>query len=119
MQYQQTSDTISRQAAINALGGSIRITGEENAIALQDYILKVQNRLINLPSIESEIIHCKDCIHRWHSGGRSVAGKWIRIYRCKRHGIEINLNDFCSFADRRICYTKNSGERELTKGDQL
>ena len=72
------------------------------------------NRVIRetVEEMQSEIVHCKDCIHRWHSGGRSVAGKWIRIYRCKRHGIEINLNDFCSFADRRICYTKNSVERE-------
>ena len=57
------NDTISRQAAIDALNGQISVTGDINAKAVQNYIRMVNLRLHDLPSAEPEIIYCKDC--RW------------------------------------------------------
>ena len=95
------SDCVSRRAVIEKLKREFNETDVPDRYpgvfdAIEEWLSERE-----LPSAQPEIILCKDCIHRWHSGGRSVAGKWIRIYRCKRHGIEINLNDFCSYAERK------------------
>ena len=105
------SDCVSKRAAVEAIANQSRFSAEE-IINICDKSVQDENgwlgglkeailAVLELPSSQPEIILCKDCIHRWHSGGRSVAGKWIRIYRCKRNGIEINLNDFCSYAERK------------------
>ena len=57
------SDLISRQAAIDALDGEIEITGRTNAEAVKGYVRLVKDRLERLPSAQSEIIRCKDCIY--------------------------------------------------------
>lgn len=105
------SDCVGKRAAVEAIANQSRFSAEE-IINICDKSVQDENgwlgglkeailAVLELPSSQPEIILCKDCIHRWHSGGRSVAGKWIRIYRCKRNGIEINLNDFCSYAERK------------------
>lgn len=56
-------DTISRQAAIDAMNGKITVTGEENAKAVQEYIRSVSLKIHDLPSAQPEIIRCMDCKH--------------------------------------------------------
>ena len=48
------SDTISRQAAIDALDGKIEITGRTNAEAVKGYVRLVKDRLERLPSAQPE-----------------------------------------------------------------
>ena len=48
------SALISRQAAIDALNDVFNITGKANAIAVQDYIRRVNIRLHDLPSAQPE-----------------------------------------------------------------
>ena len=57
------SDPIDRQAAIDALDGEITVTGSANAEAVRGYVRLVADRLKRLPSVQPEIIRCKDC--RW------------------------------------------------------
>lgn len=45
-------DSISRQAAIDALDGEFNITGRENAETIRDYINSVNKKLRELPSAE-------------------------------------------------------------------
>jgi len=45
-------DSISRQAAIDALDGEFNITGRENAETIRDYINSVNKKLRELPSVE-------------------------------------------------------------------
>jgi len=47
-------DTISRQAAIDALNGEIEITGRTNAEAVKGYVRLVKDRLERLPSAQPE-----------------------------------------------------------------
>ena len=49
-----SDDLISRQAAIDAQNDEITITGRINAIVVQDYILRMRNRLYDLPSVQPE-----------------------------------------------------------------
>ena len=46
------SDLISRKAAIDALNGEISVSGNLNAIAVQNYIRLVSQRLHDLPSAQ-------------------------------------------------------------------
>lgn len=55
------SDLIDRQKALNALDGEIEITGRTNAEAVKGYVKLVKDRLERLPSVQPEIIHCRDC----------------------------------------------------------
>ena len=52
MDFSASSDTISRQAAIDALDGELTITGRENAKTIRDYINGVNKKLRELPSAE-------------------------------------------------------------------
>lgn len=45
-------DTISRQAAIDALDGEITITGKTNAEAVRDYVHAVKGRIERIPPIQ-------------------------------------------------------------------
>ena len=47
-------DLISRQAAIDALNDEFTIIGKTNAIVVQDYIRRVNNKLHELPSAQPE-----------------------------------------------------------------
>lgn len=78
LEQQPCEDTISRQAAIEALDGEIEITGRTNAEAVKGYVRLVKDRLERLPSAQPEIIRCKDC-------------KFSKAYY---HGSESNLGMF-------------------------
>lgn len=88
------SDLISRQAAIEALNDEFTIIGKTNAIVVQDYIRRVNNRLHDLPSAQPEVIRCKDCKH-WEYDVIFADG-WCR----GRH--QGNPDWFCANAERRI-----------------
>lgn len=89
-------DTISRQAAIDALDGKIEITGRTNAEAVKGYVRLVKDRLERLPSAQPEIIRCKDC--RYYQDNNDG----YPHINCKWDANETpDTDDFCSGAERR------------------
>ena len=81
MVNKMNDDTISRQAAIDALDGEFNITGRENAETIRDYINSVNKKLRELPSAERR--------GRW-KGERLIypSGIITFIYRCSECGYE-------------------------------
>lgn len=65
-------DTISRQAAIDALNGEINITGRANAEAVRGYVRLVKDRLERLPSAQPER----------KTGHWIKTARWGRVYYC-------------------------------------
>lgn len=78
-----TSDCISRQEAIRIASGYCHFTN-------------VAKELEKLPSVQPDIIHCKDCKHSEH---------WYRDKsRCflwHEEGIDVFEDGFCNYAERR------------------
>ena len=69
-------DSISRQAAIDALDGEFNITGRENAETIRDYINGVSKKLRELPSAQPE-----------RKTGKLIyesAYNWFRCNVCKK-----------------------------------
>jgi hypothetical protein len=61
------NDLISREAARSTLNDEITITGKSNAIAVTDYVRRVERRLEQLPAADAvPVIRCKDCKH-WYT----------------------------------------------------
>ena len=86
-------DTISRQAAIDALDGEFNITGRENAETIRDYINSVNKKLRELPSAERH--------GRWEQVGDNA-------YRCSVCGeISCCKSPFCG-----ECGARMEGEEE-------
>ena len=87
-------DLISRQDAIDALDGEIEITGRTNAEAVKGYVRLVKDRLERLPSVQPEIIRCKDCrYYRWESD--------MCDYPYATAQNVVHEDDFCSKAERK------------------
>ena len=86
------SDYISRRAAIEAINihFGFDIEGE--------YGSAVQEVINSLPSVQPEIIYCKDC---------KQFRRWIDtdICFCDITEVEMSDNDFCSKAERREATT--------------
>jgi ribosomal protein L37AE/L43A len=81
------SDTVSRQAAIDALMDEFK--------RVPTTAIRAKNRIDRLPSAQPEIIHCRDCKHHhYESKG---------IPYCDRidYGYGWKDDDFCSRAERR------------------
>ena len=88
---QNSLDTISRQAAIDAFtnNGSNFVYGTAVCKA-------VVSRLKQLPSAQPEIVRCKDCEY----GEQDEVGRWF----CRSLGCQIGSEDgsgFCADAERR------------------
>lgn len=84
------SDLISRQAAIDALGEEPPVWYDgEDEIAERNQWRRDVNAIKAVPSVQSEIIRCKDC--RWKYGAECVRFAEIRPFP----------DDFCSRAERR------------------
>ena len=87
------NDSISRQAVFNTVTeyrNQLReIFGDENELIRTVDIVK--HRLIALPSVQPEIIHCKDCKH-YNAGFECLI---------EGYGIERNKNWYCADAERR------------------
>ena len=85
-------DLISRQAAIDALDKRFDSIPMEQTTE----ILLLRKDLRNLPSVQPEIIRCKDC--KW--GAQDEVGRWF----CRSLGCQIGNEDgsgFCADAERR------------------
>lgn len=105
-------DTISRQAAIDALWKALYDYEDETEKQFQesdeldagDWILHrifVQNMsdidrqtILALPSVQSEIVRCKDCIH-YDLAKNGYNGQ------CNRQYATFYADDFCSYGERR------------------
>ena len=105
-------DLISRQQAIDALNSELTITGRTNAEAVMGYVRLVKDRLERLPSAQSEIIYCKDCQHFVRDDIEEYMpyGFYNTYFHafCDKHWdkekeeyIDVKIDDFCSFAERR------------------
>lgn len=85
------SDLIDRQAAIDALHMHLmyRMGTDSNKKRLDEWIN-------NLPSVQPEIIRCKDCKHYLHDEeyGFDWCNRMSGVFRAKPDG-------FCSWADMR------------------
>ena len=78
------SDTISRQAAIDAL----------------DCISGVEEVLRSLPSAQPEIIHCRDCKHWSEGDAYSYCNKLFTMGVLDVYDYMTAEDDFCSNAER-------------------
>ena len=99
-------DTISRQAAIDAADAVWSVTGDKN-------VAKVWDQIKDLPSVQPEIIRCKDCKH-WrqqtnYQGAPLSFGfcesddMWRSLYGEIYEVSHIDTDDdfYCGYAERR------------------
>lgn len=91
----QNDDLISRKAAIDALGDEPwACTETKYKLGMQAQWESDVETLKNLPSVQPEIIRCKDCIYQTES--------WSGIKYCEAHGDHIGKDyDYCSNARRK------------------
>ena len=109
-------DLISRQAVIEMLDETRRIAERNIDGAVLMTFEKVLDSLVNitnaLPNIQPEIIRCKDCKHFIREDIEEYApyGFYNTYFHafCDKHWdkeqgeyIDVNLDDYCSFAERR------------------
>ena len=79
-------DLIDRQVAIDALNKlKIYRPLDSDRYVISDCL----NKIVNLPSAQSEIVRCKDC--KWKQGSECVRFAEVRPFP----------DDFCSRAERR------------------
>ena len=86
-------DLISRQAVIDAICKACSMEGDYHKCDGYPETSTWCDELVALralPSAQSEIVRCEDCIE-WDSDS-----EW-----CNRHGGTMQENDFCSRAERR------------------
>ena len=89
----ECEDTISRQAAIDALSHMMDIDGFRDGWAVSR--ANVECMLKAMPSAQPKIIRCKDCKHSEH---------WYRD-KCRcflwhKIGIDVYEDGFCNYAER-------------------
>ena len=92
-------DLISRRAAIDALNDEITVTGKANAIVVQDYIRRVNLRLHDLPSAQSEQVRAMWIVTTSLQEGQIT---W-RDYKCSNcsHHREKPMN-FCEVCGAKM-----------------
>lgn len=82
-------ELISRQAAIDAV----------NNLTYPSSLVDVKRILVDLPTVQQEIIHCKDCKH-WNLQVGNVKGDGLGS--CDFHNVNLVTGEgFCYWADRR------------------
>ena len=92
LEQEPCEDTISRQAAIDALDKRFDSIPMEQTTE----ILQLRKDLRELPSAQSEIIRCKDCKY----GEQDEVGRWF----CNDLGCQMGSEDgsgYCADAERR------------------
>lgn len=89
-------DLISRQAAIDALGGE-PIAYTEYEQGLHDKWIYAKENIEALPSTQPEIIRCRECKHALPQG---EYGDWF-ICDVWDHQIHTSLNGYCYKAERK------------------
>lgn len=100
------SDTIDRQAAIDALDvlcqeHRYKIPGKRETYsqyneAWQDALDRAEGAIFNLPSAQPGIIRCKECKHseHWYKDKR-------RCFLWAEDGIDVFDDGYCNYADMR------------------
>ena len=96
------SDTISRQAAIDAAALS---AAEWDGMYVQDINGRIREALEKLPSAQPEIVRCKDCKHFEYDHIENVNGIPLIIAHeiCMRwgEGAKTSENGYCFLAERK------------------
>ena len=101
------ADLISRQAVINAFNTKINelvVAGKENADSVGKYLNRVIDKIKELPSVQPEIVYCKDC-KRHNISIDDVCYGSVKCcplvqYRGKAQGHEFDYQ-FCVCAERK------------------
>ena len=94
------NDLISRQQAIKALNTQ----AEEMSHWSERYqeqrkgVLTAVNIIVDCPSVQPDIIYCKDCKHHWTY--KCMDGMPIENCDLKQTFYDANI-DYCSLAERR------------------
>ena len=90
-------DTISRQAAIDAIRASTKkYTGFMEMEMYTDY--DAVEAIISLPSAQPEIIRCRDCKYGSPNGRYGC-----RVYHYQKYEThDMEPDDFCSMAEKKI-----------------
>lgn len=93
-----TSDCVSRQAAIDAIGGNEPV-GDPSKMDDDDVVkmwerIRIINIINKLPSVQPEIIRCKDCKYFEVDEG-------INETYCYITDRDTGEDDFCSYAKKR------------------
>lgn len=96
------TEYIDKATAVHCTDGDLEITGEENMVAVADYIQSVVQRLRQAQGVE--LIRCKECKH-WRSGDGAF-GRCYVIHEDEEIGtyktmMECFAEDFCSWAERQ------------------
>ena len=101
------TDCISRQQAIEAVQNRHMMLSKEKTLLIND--------LEKLPPAQPEIIRCKDCKHFVREDVEEYTPYGYNTHFhafCDKHWdreqgeyIDVNLDDFCSFAERRDAAT--------------
>lgn len=89
---QVATDTISRQAAIVAVEKESQVDGAYGYMDTKSIV----DLLNDLPSVQPEVIRCKDCKHSefWYRDKR-------RCFLWHEEGIDVFEDGFCNYAERR------------------
>lgn len=61
-----------------------------------EYIIPIEEEAEDHDEKNSELIRCKDC--KYASVGRNEVDSWLW---CKAHGHSFEMNDYCSWAERK------------------
>jgi len=93
-----SSDTISRQAAIDEIGEWIKAFRENGHKESAADARLIQDGIIQLPSAQPEIIRCKDCYYK--NRYRFPPQYEERDY-CEKHDKVVRENCYCAWAERR------------------
>ena len=97
-----TFDCISRRAAIDAIKASSKeiqhwLWEAEGCEGYCAMVADVETCLDDLPSVQPDIIRCKDCKY-WEGERR---GYFYYFEQCSLHERTASSDDFCSWAERR------------------
>ena len=91
------TDTISRQAAIDAICSCVEIYLTNLPTLI--YREEAETALRLVPSAQSEIIRCQDCKHYQFADNRAFG---MPVKTCMWFGFEdVDDKDFCSRAERK------------------
>ena len=85
------TEYIEREAAIRSTNGDLSITGEDNMLAVADYIQGVVQKLKQAPGID--LIMCRDCKH--YTQGYTAPMCTNRIVKY------VKPDNFCSWGEER------------------
>ena len=94
-----TDDCISRQAAIDEAEEWIEAVYCARGEQRERYAIKhVIAGIKALPSVQPEIIRCKDCKYYEWTGNRIPEEQ---TWWCYKYNTEMGNNDYCSYGERR------------------